>query len=416
MSKVEGLWLLKSMPDEFHSGYLGRLKHIHFASTKNELIDKMKSTLPLRGEFLDEVDILAAVSGKTRREFVQGNTLLPFARMTTRELPLIEHHCLPAKRASAVLSGQRRRMGPRYCPACVSSDMRSNAGLSWWRREHQVGGVDWCRVHRTPLRVTRKATAFDFLPGDITLEESEVVTSESLDDWPVLERYLTFTGQIMERSRPASHLNASRSLAQRVREVLPRTNGERNLLLSDWMLGCVSREWLGRHFLRFGNKRRGEFFASIDQLPVAHSGGSQVGLGIVLSALCKTTREMFQVLDADVESSSACFQTLRMGADETRALYIKHRGSHCALANEIGAPLSSVRDRLNRLGLPALGGVLRDPAAHAAVDVVEGMALHDAIVKHRACTEQVSAWLHSDLRALLPKLVAGVRRARGRGV
>lgn len=414
MSKDDGSFFLKLMPDEFHPGYLGRLKNVFLARKKHDLMDAIKSTLSIRGDFLDEVDMLAAASGKTRSEFVQGSTLLPFARMTTREEPLTEHYRLSASRARAVLSGQRRRMGPRYCPACVLSDMRENSGLSWWRRRHQVGGVDWCQVHKTPLLVTRRPHAFDFLPGDIALEESDVVTNESLDDWPVLERYLIFMGRVLERSRPVSHINASRSLARKALEVLPRPNSRRGRLLSDWMLECVSGEWLGRHFLRFGDKRRGHFFASIDMLPLDHSGGSQVGLGIALAALCETPDEMLHLLETEVGDPRSAGCLKRIGPDEIRALYIKHGGSHYALATEIGAPLSSVRIKLNGLGLPALGGMLRDPAAHAVMDVAEGMGLDDAIARHHACAERVSAWLSSDLMPLLPKLIAGVRRARGR--
>lgn len=222
MSKDDGSFLLKLMPDEFHPGYLGRLKNICLIGKKRDLIDAIRSTLPIRGDFLDEVDMLAAASGKTRREFVQGSTLLPFARMTTREDSLTEHYCLSASRARAVLAGQRRRMGPRYCPSCVLSDMRENAGLSWWRRKHQAGGVDWCQVHRSPLRVARRANAFEFLPGDIAAGESDVVTNQSLDDWPVLERYLIFVERVLGRSRPVSHVKASRSLARKILEVLPR--------------------------------------------------------------------------------------------------------------------------------------------------------------------------------------------------
>lgn len=139
-----------------------------------------------------------------------------------------------------------------------------------------------------------------------------------------------------------------------------------------------------------------------------------MGLGITLATLCKTADEMLRLLDAEVGEPSSPGRLKEMAPDEIRALYVKHGGSHCALAREIGTPLSSVRSKLNGLGLPALGGGLRDPAVHAVMDVAEGAALDDAIMRHHACAERVSAWLCSDLRPLLPRLIAGVRRTRDR--
>lgn len=98
--------------------------------------------------------------------------------------------------------------------------------------------------------------------------------------------------------------------------------------------------------------------------------------------------------------------------DELRALYIKYKGSHGALARHLGAPLSSVRKTLNRHGLPAVGGAVRDSSVRAVVDILEGMAVCDAVAKNHASADRVDAWFETDLNQLLPIILQAVRCRR----
>lgn len=44
----------------------------------------------------------------------------------------------------------------RWCPACAKRDL-SEHGQSYWRRSHQLHGLDWCHRHQIPLYETEHA-------------------------------------------------------------------------------------------------------------------------------------------------------------------------------------------------------------------------------------------------------------------
>lgn len=402
------------MPEELHAGYMGRLKHLHLCSTGKELREQLLAAYDVGPDTPDPIDIVARVAGKSRADYVQQHTIIPYVRMTSRETEPTDHHRLSAKHMEFAIVGQRRRMRPRYCPECVSADELSHNGLSWWRRMHQIGGVDWCPQHRTALREARSLKAFDGLPGQIAISDSDSVTAESLGDWPALGRYVDYMEGVMRRPKPARHADVGLLIGHRLclaRSQRPETNQH---FLSDWALALVPSQWSYSHIPSFSRKREGEAFSGIDKVAVAHTAGGQTAIGLVLSVLCESADEMLSLLAADVRDLPSDRRTKLPAMDELRALYIEHKGSHGALARHLGAPVSSVRHRLERHGLPAVGGVVRDSAVRAVVDIVEGMAVCDAVAKHEACADRVDAWFDSDLNQLLPLIVQAVRRRRAR--
>lgn len=402
----------RCMPDELYAGYVGRLMHLQLCFTQKELRQQLMEAYNGDPIEPDSIDTVARAAGKSRADFVQQHTIIPYVRMTSREPEPKDHHRLSAKHMDLAIVGQRRGMRLRYCPECVSADEKGHNGLSWWRRMHQIGGVDWCPQHRTVLRVARSLKAFEGLPGQIAISDSDSVTADSLSDWPVLDRYIAYMEGVMKRPKPARHADVGQLIGHRLFLARSQCSDTRQYLLSDWVLPHVPRQWLYSHIPSFSKKREGEAFSGIDKVAATHTAGSQTAIGLVLSILCESADEMLGLLAADVNDLPPDRRMKLSNIDELRALYIKHKGSHGALARFLGAPLSSVRLRLDRCGLPAVGGVVRDSSVRAAVDVVEGMAVCDAVEKHQACIERVEAWLNSELNQLLPILVQAVRCRR----
>lgn len=80
--------------------------------------------------------------------------------------------------------------GQRFCEQCAQEDLKF-WGYTYWRRLHNLPGLDWCLKHRVPLKRVRGVAPFEQGPFNaVNSEESEVEdAAEVYPDCPVALRY-----------------------------------------------------------------------------------------------------------------------------------------------------------------------------------------------------------------------------------
>lgn len=165
------------MPDEDIAGYAGRVVNVHGAYTLKDLYSptsnvvaahSWKIYLPLlsRTSLLDPMSLVALHTS------YYLNTLLSSTE-NTKPSPDDRLHSIRSDQLSAPL----RRL--RFCKDCAHEDL-SYWGYSYWRRSHQIPGVDWCPKHSRLLTISDRrptlecTTHPDQIPGKYCEEQTEL--------------------------------------------------------------------------------------------------------------------------------------------------------------------------------------------------------------------------------------------------
>ncbi len=129
------------------------------ASAARELLGNDRALLfadlPGRIGFLEES--LGRRLGLTAHELIDATTMLPLLRpfLTPSCLMRIEQSMIGTRGHPGQLVRVRevhnRYWHLRYCAKCRAEDLEAGDGVTWWRRVHQVPGVECCPVHGSML-------------------------------------------------------------------------------------------------------------------------------------------------------------------------------------------------------------------------------------------------------------------------
>lgn len=168
------------------------------------------------------------------------------------------------------------------CKACGDEDRRV-WGRSYWRRSHQVPGIEWCDKHELPLyEAPRNPLQLD--PSSYT----DVVKRVTNDPYPrseVVRRYIDLAGLVLTLAEPipVSILQDVVRRALRGTDIRSSVKGKRPPI-SDYTREVCPREWLNRLIPRIADKEPREYFPSIDN--AAHgTGPTQPGALLALALL-----------------------------------------------------------------------------------------------------------------------------------
>lgn len=96
------------------------------------------------------IHTLARATGSPLDDFLRQHTLLPYVHAFSTHASAGEGKLGFADLAGAAPSGRQPKSGAHCCPKCVREDL-DRWGFSFFRREHQLPGIDWCSKHRAPL-------------------------------------------------------------------------------------------------------------------------------------------------------------------------------------------------------------------------------------------------------------------------
>lgn len=240
---------------------------------------------------------LAGGSGLSPREYAKRHSLLavlnPVARLG---------HDYPY--GDEPETEERERDGLRLprsrayvCPRCIDGDLRTRR-FSWYRRVHQLIGVDWCPAHGVPLVQSLEERSFDSLPH--ILRESGLLSEPVVDAGPPTEgftrRFLDIATGMLDRERPAIRENLHEVLCRKATSLgitATGTGGRR--LLSDVIVELAEEGWLLRNVPSFHGKAQRIRFRQVDKLlGQDESPGEGHSYALVLATLYSSTADALE--------------------------------------------------------------------------------------------------------------------------
>ena len=195
--------------DEHVLGWRGRIKFLNHFPTANITIDAIRDYLS-RDRFSDaplekrtsQLVILANLSKIPTIDFAYSHSFLPFVKAFS---PDARKSTDDIQKMQSVLRYWRQpgNDGAWFCVSCARED-QDLYGIPYWRRAHQLIGVNWCYRHQHKLHASLYKDAFDIAPPVNRLNECFVPDGpNSLQDTnPIIQRYITIALNLLGRNVP----------------------------------------------------------------------------------------------------------------------------------------------------------------------------------------------------------------------
>lgn len=196
-------------PDEHVLGWRGRIKFFNHYPTVEITIDALRDFLdrhqlsdrPLQKR-TSQLIILASISKMSLREFAYRHSFLPFVRAFG---PDTFENIDDAQRTRSTIRYwmQLGKDGSWFCVSCANEDLEI-CGIPYWRRTHQLLGVDWCYKHQHKLRAVFSKDAFDIAPPIAKANDCLIPDGpNSINDAdPIVQRYALIAKAMLERTVP----------------------------------------------------------------------------------------------------------------------------------------------------------------------------------------------------------------------
>jgi len=195
-------------PDELAIGWRGRIRFFNHHPKITFTISKLRSIFYQEYFGNDEVEkktsqllILAHFSKMPFRDFVHKHSFVPFIKPFGPDI--FSHSETPLSTKNPPMHSMHTgKNGSWFCASCVSDDL-AIYGMPYWRRIHQIIGVEWCYRHRHKLSGLTSHEAFDAAPPIDKSKDKFIVPAGpiSLDDAePVIRRYATIAQVFLEKT------------------------------------------------------------------------------------------------------------------------------------------------------------------------------------------------------------------------
>ena len=220
------------LPDEVMTGYMRRI------ATRHRAPDSLPLHIRL-AELADRTKIAEAT-------ILYRHTCLGYARFTNvaqAGKPLHEHTDL---RANRQLLSMGQSSCYRYCPDCAQDDL-TEWGCSYFRRYHQLAGIDRCDHHEVALAELPRLA--ERVAPKYSVPSRQDATRRRTQSNPTLRRFFELSMMALQGSTP-SHpeqladalVGRAQALGLRMRE---QKSGPR---FSDLVREQLPSNWLAKHF------------------------------------------------------------------------------------------------------------------------------------------------------------------------
>lgn len=217
---------------------------------------------------------LAGVAGMSLVDYARQHSLMGVLRVGARPSEMALHGAPEATNFTKRLGMLTQKKEAFLCPRCVQEDLE-HWKFSWFRRTHQLQGVDWCPSHRTPLVKVKGSNPWERLPQH-RMEKGEVegpnLGASDLESNDFVLRFTEIGCALLERSRPLHLGRLAGLLCDRAREIGLRTSQDGvKPNLSDLVLRSAPEEWLMRHWPDLVDKKPGSFYFGLDNTLISRT-------------------------------------------------------------------------------------------------------------------------------------------------
>lgn len=378
----------KILPDEIWLSYYIRLGKINgYKSDKVtqkhliEVFGRPYENSPLMSVLLSRALLLSV------KEFCRFHTLLPVSRaVVTNDTKDVIHGDELVSNLIKYHANKLENRELKSCPSCVTEDI-SYHGFSYFRREHQFPGFNFCSKHN--VRLSRSSRYQFVAPEQVYQIEPHGISADEIGNQYV-ERYKEIIDSWANAERPIPVSPFIKLMQQRAKNIGLRwsKNGNKSLL-SDYIIHKYPYSWIETIIPDINKKVKGQYFASIDRLltPQRFSSRSS-NYALLLSAL-------FECAEEALNSSYECMNDKEIAVVKRKKinsygigscnkldkLFIECNGLSSSVSKSLGVSESSALEMLIKNGLVPLGRFKKN-VLNAFLDFQNGLGLMESSLKH----------------------------------
>ncbi|MES1938442.1 TniQ family protein [Salinisphaera hydrothermalis] len=351
---IDGLVMPRCVPEELVSGTIGRAVVLNGRPRKQILAAIAgESGATIRSGTI--IGALADAFGLERDPLIRRHTNAPFlARFGSTQRSGTEQARLLSHAAHSLTSPTGAH---RFCSHCVAEDL-AWYGFAFWRRAHQLPGMDACLKHLTPLVRTR-CSPMDGPPDHAPRNSCEYGQPESFNDpqsihmryMRTAQELLTISGWPIDGTAIVRRLReTAMSLGLRVR---PDRQGRRPTL------GTYARARADAgtiHHLMYviTGSRADCVWRSLD-VSLTHKKLSSARICLIASMLYDDVDSTLRVLTEVPDTPPACADANHAVPDSIlMRTYYQTRGNHQLTASRLGRSQWTISSALRRRNLPDL--------------------------------------------------------------
>jgi hypothetical protein len=395
-------WLVRAplQPDEFANGYFGRLATLNGFDSCKRLFARATR---MREQFepATKIAFLSAASGLPEESVVNQHMLTPFTKVFGPNIsaPCVEDdvsikHSIPKHLALPSHS--------KLCTSCVYEDHKF-WGFSYWRRSHQLPGIEWCDKHQENL-LFYPPEAFELAPS-VALEQLRPIKFPPVEyGSPVVATYGEIATTLLNRPtqwepRKLQHLLNTRIHQNRLSQDHVE---EQPKLLSDIAWEKCPQDWLIRLMPAFKSKKDQMYFLAVDSLSRMSCPGLPVprvlGLALMFSSAddAVNSMESVELRTSDIKGLTDNLPVNFWDGPEATNVYIKYRGDITRIASELQLSERYVLKRLRYVGLPIFPKINQHRIFNALAEFFSGSAVSEACAKHSIKPKTLEAILRED--------------------
>lgn len=288
------------MPDEFWIGYLGRLltlngvihnkglvythNLLNYILSKNNLFFKNHSTFTK----------IAIISGSTIETLLQRHSLIPFLRSANSK----NQKSSSENSVNKYFSFSLIKKGAYFCKSCVDEDI-SYRGVPYWRKSHQLPGINWCLKHDCCLYVVHIKNAMHTSP-DIHLQNeayTKCVITEEVKQDPIVQKFSDNVQHFADNGFLFNLTNLAQILKKEASDLnLSIKNKDHGKFISDFLIEKLPASWRNDHFPILNRSVAEKFFNEFDNVVKSKNQVKLINILLVISALLHDSTNVFCVL------------------------------------------------------------------------------------------------------------------------
>lgn len=389
MSRATDLHIPALMPDEFILGYVGRVGTANGYPRASDIRNALKKWHYVKTGQAQSVTLaeqLASAAGLQLQNFIRHHTLVPLYRSVVSDR---NDHPHGDPRDPGILSAQGpllMRKEVLLCPQCITEDM-DYLGFSFWRRSHQLPGIDWCLKHSAPLSAGPKAHAFYTQPHSVERDFEPVASSraDEMEESSIIQRYASLVQVVLDLPSPIAHKAISGRLSEKLRSLGLEVNpGNGKAFLSDLGYKRAPQEWLEEHFGFMTKKKEGKFLYELDGACVA--GGKARSSTSYLLAIALLWEDASKGRDILLESHQSprlqkTANSLNKYSDRKLiSTYKASKGNIREMSKILGRHPGSVQGIIRKRGLPCLTRINNETLL-ALKDFLNGASLLELMAR-----------------------------------
>lgn len=233
------------------------------------------------------VALLAAELQQEPSEYARMHTMLCFRKAITAHLQHMSHGDITDEKIIRRLGLLFIRQNAYFCTRCVQEDL-AFWGFSFWRRTHQLPGLDWCIKHECPLHKTSHHSTLTHLPEGL-IKETQPENADSVEEAlnnTYIRKYAELCCDLNDLKRPIERGPLIDSLRKRAKELnLKIERYDTKQSISSYAKQLLPASWLRKHYPKILLDKASEALDFNRTLGISHTPCKTIEYALAMTIL-----------------------------------------------------------------------------------------------------------------------------------